>query len=690
MSKKIGIMLLVATLCCTNAVSVIAETIVYDGRAHEYNLSPISLYVNGEKISTTMNPIQLDGRVLVPAREVFTPMGATVGWDAKAKQVTVTYKGTTMILTVNQKVVLLNGKKVELDVPAKIINDKVMIPVRFISEQLGFKVDWNGSKRTVSITEPTSTGQKPSVEEVPSVSSQEYIGTSNQHQIQISSMQYAETKIMEVSVNEVNNQHTTVISATNPISNVKVQIQAGKVIVDIGNSKSQLSSTITPISNTFIKSIRTSQFTSDTTRVVLDLKAGALVKATLNEDRTRIELELTNQKIEQIKYTTSGETEKLSFKGLSKDQIHLNYIEDKQKLEFLIPHATMELDVIWSQLKGKCAQEIRIANEGNQVKGTILLRNKISYELANDYVEATLTLCGETGTPPAEETPETMVYKTQNKPTIELSNLLGLSKNSVKVTDEYRDKKLTFDLGKDYSHLIKDSTMPINDNNVSKIQVTTNGTTKIIVFTQKVFTYNVYESQNKISLELVKPKEKYNQIIVLDPGHGGSDSGAVGNNLAEKTINYKQAMALYKLLEADSNIKVYMTRETDVYPTLAFRTTLANDIEADLFVSIHNNSASASIRGAETLYYPSTTDMRGKQVAQLIQNALVNKCGMQNRGIKARSDLYVLRNSNMPAVLIETGFISNASDAALLNSSSFTTKWAEAIYQSIVSAFKVL
>lgn len=690
MSKKIGIMLLVATLCCTNAVSVMAETIVYDGRVHEYNLSPISLYVNGEKISTTMNPIQLDGRVLVPAREVFTPMGATVGWDAKAKQVTVTYKGTTMILTVNQKVVLLNGKKVELDVPAKIINDKVMIPVRFISEQLGFKVDWNGSKRTVSITEPTSTVQKPSVEEVPSVSSQEYIGTSNQHQIQIPSMQYAETKIMEVSVNEVNNQHTTVISATNPISNVKVQVQAGKVIVDIGNSKSQLSSTITPASNTFIKSIRTSQFTSDTTRVVLDLKAGALVKATLNEDRTRIVLELTNQKIEQIKYSTSGQTEKLYFKGLSKDQIHLNYIEDKNKLEFVIPHATMELDVIWSQLKGKCAQEIKITNEGNQVKGTISLRDKISYELANDYVEATLTLCGETETPPVEETPETIVYKTQSKPTIELSNLSGLSKNSIKVTDEYRDKKLTFDLGKDYSHLIKDSTMVINDNNVSKIQVTTNGTTKIIVFTQKVFTYNVSESQNKISLQLVKPKEKYDQIIVLDPGHGGSDSGAVGNNLAEKTINYKQAMALYKLLEADPNIKVYMTRETDVYPTLEFRTTLANDIEADLFVSIHNNSASASIRGAETLYYPSTTDIRGKQVAQLIQNALVNKCGMQNRGIKARSDLYVLRNTKMTAVLIETGFISNAADAALLNSSSFTDKWAEAIYQSILTAFNVI
>ena len=232
--------------------------------------------------------------------------------------------------------------------------------------------------------------------------------------------------------------------------------------------------------------------------------------------------------------------------------------------------------------------------------------------------------------------------------------------------------------------------MVINDTRINKIQVATNGTTKITVVTQKVYAYNFYESDGKISLQMVRPKEKYNQIVVLDAGHGGSDSGAVGNGLTEKGINYKQAMALYKLLEADSQIKVYMTRETDVYPTLQFRTALANDIEADLFVSIHNNSASASIRGSETLYFPSTTDTRGKQVAQIVQNALVNKCGMINRGIKARSDLYVLRTSNMPAILIETGFISNSAEAALLNSTAFTNKWAQAIYESIVESFRFL
>ena len=265
-----------------------------------------------------------------------------------------------------------------------------------------------------------------------------------------------------------------------------------------------------------------------------------------------------------------------------------------------------------------------------------------------------------------------MLFRSGSKPTLQLSNIPGLSKNNIKVTDDYRNKTLIFDLGKDYSSVIKNTTMTINDSNVSKIQIATNGTTKITVTAQKIFAYNFYESESKISLQMVKPKEKYNQIVVIDPGHGGSDSGAVGNGLSEKSVNYKQAKALYQLLEADSNIKVYMTRETDVYPTLAFRTTLANEIEADLFVSIHNNSASASIRGAETLYYPSTTDTRGKQVAQIVQNALVNKCGMVNRGIKARSDLYVLRTSNMPAILIETGFISNAADAALLGSTTFT------------------
>lgn len=706
MSKKLGIMLLTAIMFCSNAAPTAAATIVYDGKTYEYNLPPISLYVNGNKIETTMDPIQLDGRVLVPAREVFAPMGAKVDWDANAKKVTVKYKDITMILTVNQKEVWLNGQTVILDVPAKIINDKVMIPVRFISEQLGFKVDWNGSNRWVAITEKLEDEEPPiqeqppvedtpSQEEKPSLSNGNYIGTTNKHQIQLPAASHDQTKVMSVTVNEASGQHKTIIKAASPISNAKVEFQAGKVIIDILNSKSQLSNTISPGTNTYIKNIRTSQFTTDTTRVVLDLKAGALVSASFSADRTSIIVTLTNQKIEGVKYTQKNKEDTLFFKGLSKDQINIDYSERENLISLSIPHTTIETAINWAQLNACYISKVTLSNEGDSVRGNIWLKEKANYDLTSDYQGATLTLSAYTEPPLEEEEPEQestehLVYVAGDKPTIQLLNLSGLNKNAIKVTDDYRNKTLIFDLGKDYSNVLGSKSMTINDSYINSIQVATNGTTKITVTTKKIYAYNFYESNGKISLQMVKPSEKYTQIVVLDPGHGGSDSGAVGNGITEKAINYNQAMALYKLLEADPQIKVYMTRETDVYPTLQFRTALANEIEADLFISIHNNSASASIRGAETLYYPSDTDTRGKQVAQIVQNALVNKCGMINRGIKARSDLYVLRTSSMPAILIETGFISNAEEALLLSSPTFNSKWANAIYESIIESFKIL
>ena len=149
-------------------------------------------------------------------------------------------------------------------------------------------------------------------------------------------------------------------------------------------------------------------------------------------------------------------------------------------------------------------------------------------------------------------------------------------------------------------------------------------------------------------------------------------------------------MALYQLLNADSNFKVYLTRDTDRYPTLQFRAALANEIDADLFVSIHNNAASATVRGTETLYYPMATDTRGKKIAQLIQDAIVSSCNMQDRGIKPRTDLYVLRNTNMTAVLLETGFITNPEEAIKINSPSFISTWSKSVYAAIVKGFELL
>ncbi|MFP7492864.1 N-acetylmuramoyl-L-alanine amidase [Terribacillus saccharophilus] len=170
------------------------------------------------------------------------------------------------------------------------------------------------------------------------------------------------------------------------------------------------------------------------------------------------------------------------------------------------------------------------------------------------------------------------------------------------------------------------------------------------------------------------------QRIVIDPGHGGKDPGAVGNDTMEKLVALTISEKLQNRLQANG-YEVKMTRSDDIFIPLAERAALSNDWRADLFVSVHANSAStAAANGLESYYYGSSSS--GKQLASSIQTAMVSNTKRENRGTHS-GDFYVLRHTSMPAVLIETGFISNPADALLLNDSDYQNKVADSIAQGI-------
>lgn len=152
--------------------------------------------------------------------------------------------------------------------------------------------------------------------------------------------------------------------------------------------------------------------------------------------------------------------------------------------------------------------------------------------------------------------------------------------------------------------------------------------------------------------------------IFIDPGHGGKDPGAVGNGLQEKNITLAIALQVGKILKENGVVVVY-SRTTDTHLTLSERAQAANNVKADIFVSIHTNAAeNISARGLETYGYPGSND--GTKLANSIQNHLMqSKVFTADRGIKA-ADFAVLRETRMTAALVELGFISNAQDAAIL------------------------
>ncbi|MEA1924911.1 MAG: N-acetylmuramoyl-L-alanine amidase [Candidatus Altiarchaeota archaeon] len=174
-------------------------------------------------------------------------------------------------------------------------------------------------------------------------------------------------------------------------------------------------------------------------------------------------------------------------------------------------------------------------------------------------------------------------------------------------------------------------------------------------------------------------------VVVLDPGHGGKDPGAVGpTGLQEKDVALQVALKTKSLLEA-SGITVILTRSTDTYVSLSERVNIANNANADLFVSIHCNAfTDPSAHGTETWYSSSAPDPdKAKKLAEFVQSELLSQLGLRDRGVK-KNGFYVIKYTDMPSCLAELAFISNPNEEVLLADPSFQQKAARGIYEGIM------
>jgi len=182
------------------------------------------------------------------------------------------------------------------------------------------------------------------------------------------------------------------------------------------------------------------------------------------------------------------------------------------------------------------------------------------------------------------------------------------------------------------------------------------------------------------------------RVIILDPGHGGSNPGAVANDSREADNNLAVGLKLRDILTA-AGAKVVMTRDSDrtVAPEgnslrreLQARVDIAEANNADIFVSLHSNeNEDSSISGA-TSYYSSD---KSRHLAEMVQHAVVKATQAEDRGI-LQDNFYVLRSTSMPSTLIEMGFVSNPAEAARLNSDSYRTTIAQGIFNGITKYFQ--
>ncbi len=246
---------------------------------------------------------------------------------------------------------------------------------------------------------------------------------------------------------------------------------------------------------------------------------------------------------------------------------------------------------------------------------------------------------------------------------------------------------------------------------------------KLFVFTTFIFGLSI----PAISAEIPPEKEEF--VVVLDAGHGGKDPGNMGNGFKEKDIALSIILKIGQALEKYDNIKVVYTRKTDVFVELFERGRIANEANADLFVSVHCNSHSSQASGTETFvlglnrnetnfevakkensviyleenyevtyegYDPNSPESfigltimqeeyldQSILLADLVQKEFTNDLKRKNRGVK-QMGLIVLHQTYMPSVLVETGFLTNNQEGPYLNSRRGQDDMARAITNAII------
>lgn len=479
----------------------ITLNLVYNYSNHKYVAEEMFVAIDGKKLNNLpMPPILFDDYTVVPAREVFENLGATVDWKKDLEQVYINYNNNLVVIQVDSNKAYVNGKPLTMQTKARIINNKTMIPLRFVSTSLGFDIDWDNKTRIANIVT-----QKP----------------------------------------------TTSTTTT-----------------------------------TTVATTTTTETTTETTTTTATTTTVATTKATTT--------------------TTEATTETTT----------------KAQNNYVTPSNDFGFD------------------------------NKNGYLYISDY-----------------------------------GNDIDI--NKFVHYDDYNNLTYKLEILGNYEKYMFSGSFNSTVDGIKSVDVNVDKNKTTITFNEsKIMAINIEKKGGFIYIKPVLPKEKYSKIIVLDAGHGGSDPGAMGNNLVEKNLTLSMLLSAKKRFD-NSDIKCYVTRDADVYPSFNDRTNLANEV-GDAFISIHINSATnTSAKGTETysLYANDLGNgLTSYRLAEELLNQLLSQLGTVNRKVKSENWI-VLRQSKIPASLIEIGFISNSEDAAIMGSNEGIEKVGQAIFDGVTNLF---
>lgn len=623
--------LMALALCCTtlftNNIGVCAAnkyvnmTLTYDYTQHKYSAEEVFAAINGNKLTgLKMPPIVLNNFTLVPAREVFEAMGATVEWKKDLEQVYVKYNDKLVVIPIGSTKAYVNGQATTMQTAAKIINNKTMIPLRFVATSLGMQVSWDTKTRVADI----DTGN---------ISSGDVVEATEETTTTVAPVITTTTE--QTTTTETTTEETTTVASTTETTTEQTTAAEVNNISAITFSKGNSYKDIITIEGDYNPDV-SKAFSSDNKTLTLSINNAKLVADKGN--------------IDEGAYISSG-----------------YYYQNNGNV------VTVSLNLKDSNM----AVDIRqLGNNKTTVTVTYASSNSTDSNNSSSS-NSNSSLSGNCG-----YDAENARFYFKNNGSINIKNIIE--------SDNYNDLNYKLTLNGDYTSIFSNTTYPVNSSYINNIVVNSTATSTVITFSEKkIMTVLMSEADGYIYIKPVLPKERYSKIIVLDAGHGGSDPGASGNGLIEKNLTLSMLNKARALFDSDGTIKCYATRTTDTYPSFNDRTDLGNDV-GDAFISIHiNAAANTSAAGTETYSLYANDQGNGLTsygLASEILKNLLSQLGTKDRKVKSENWI-VLRQSKIPASLIEIGFITNSGDAAIMGSDAGQQKVAQAIFDSVKNLF---
>jgi len=685
----IAVMLLLAAVPSFGARNYESGTILLTDAVtgEEFEVGTVNVMMSGQDVISDVPAVNFKGRTLVPVRFITENLGAAVSWNQDAREATVVTDEKTIVIGIDKSTVTVNGKSKTLPdgIPAKLLNyggsARTLVPIRFMSEELGMDVGWIDETKTATINKPAQ-----------SITGISFDGSKKFPELLIESTGEIETNSYILEGSAVGDRDKLVID----IPNAEFAIKDPKLLV--GSNQAELS-----IYEDGIIRARASQFDVNplVTRIVVDINERRGYETEYNKASKTTTFRFINS-IEKIRVEEIYNSEAVIIETGEEPAIaNIMPLESPKRyvidiINCLLPQGSESMAVHAEGIRSIRASQYDAAADygpGEAVSRVVVdLDESIDFEniyfeiVENDlYVYVSGNPLGGINYAKEDVNFATLTISTQQRQSHSLSYSSGSRMLTVKVPKSILE--------------LESLDLPIEDTLIETMQVDASrtGYNYFKIKLAKNVEYQDISSSggNEITIAFennaIKNSIHKNTLIVLDAGHGGKDPGAMSPTLGlrEKDVVLDVAERLSKLLEREG-FKVYLTRDSDKYVGLYNRAEIANELDADAFVSIHANAHNrTAVSGVEVLYYPDTDGRNNKTFARIMQDALIEELGSVNRGIVSRPNLVVTRETEMPAVLAEIGFLTHiGGEEELLKTSAYRDRCAEALYQGLMDYFK--